>query len=107
MSAQSQAVGAFEEQEAYRATLALLSTRVLGATICPSEVARAVVDRAQVQGSSDDWRGAMPMVHAAVDRLLAEGAVQLSWRGRRLEARTGPYRIGRLPTEPKQNVPVT
>jgi len=36
-------------------TLALLARRAPGATICPSEVARAI---------APDWRGAMPAVHA-------------------------------------------
>jgi hypothetical protein len=37
----------------------------------------------------------MPMVHAMVDRLLAERLVRLSWKGKPLAARAGPYRIGR------------
>jgi hypothetical protein len=37
----------------------------------------------------------MPAVHAAVDLLVADGIVRLSWKGRKLEARAGPYRIGR------------
>jgi hypothetical protein len=41
-----------------------------------------------------DWRDAMPVVHAAVDQLLADGQVTLSWKGARLSARSGPYRIG-------------
>lgn len=67
-------------------TLALLAARAPGATVCPSEVARAM---------ASDWRSAMPAVHAAIDELVAEGAVRLSWKGRPLAARTGPYRIGR------------
>ena len=66
-------------------TLDLLARRAAGATICPSEVARAL--------SSDDWRGAMPSVHAAIDGLARDGAVRLSWKGKRLAARSGPYRI--------------
>ncbi|QNE32972.1 DUF3253 domain-containing protein [Sphingomonas sp. NBWT7] len=69
------------------ATLALLASRAAGATICPSEVARAI---------APDWRGAMPAVHAAVDALLRDGLVQLSWKGRPLPTRSGPYRIARL-----------
>lgn len=37
----------------------------------------------------------MPAVHAAVDRLLDDGLVRLSWKGRALAVRAGPYRIGR------------
>jgi hypothetical protein len=39
-------------------TLSLLARREPDATICPSEVARAI---------APDWRGAMPEVHAAID----------------------------------------
>ena len=68
------------------ATLSLLARRAPGATICPSEVARAI---------AQDWRGAMPAVHAAVDGLVSDGLVRLSWKGHALEARSGPYRISR------------
>lgn len=80
------------EAEARTAVLALLATRAAGATICPSEAARALAADA---GAPDAWRAAMPAVHAAVDRLAAEGAVRLSWQGAGLAARKGPYRIGR------------
>ncbi|MGN5374449.1 DUF3253 domain-containing protein [Sphingomonas hankookensis] len=72
------------------ATLSLLARRAADATICPSEVARAL--------SPEDWRGAMPSVHAAVDRLVREGLVRISWKGERLATRSGPYRIGRAAT---------
>ena len=80
--------------DARAATLALLANRAPGATVCPSEVARALTpdDGAQV---AEAWRSAMPAVHAAVDQLIAEGAVQLSWKGKALTERAGPYRIGR------------
>lgn len=68
-------------------TLSLLARRAPDATICPSEVARAI--------AAADWRGAMPAVHAAIDGLVRDGLVQLSWKGERLAARSGPYRIGR------------
>ncbi|WP_404416574.1 DUF3253 domain-containing protein [Brevundimonas vesicularis] len=71
------------------ATLALLAARSENATVCPSEVARAVA------GEAGAWREAMPDVHAAVDELMREGAVRLSWKGRPLAMRAGPYRIGR------------
>lgn len=68
-------------------TLALLGARSVGATVCPSEVARAMT-------AGEDWRSAMPTVHAAVDRLLVDKLVSISWKGRPLESRVGPYRIG-------------
>lgn len=67
-------------------TLSMLAFRAPHATICPSEVARAV---------APDWRGAMPEVHAAIDELLKAGLVRISWKGQSLATRSGPYRIGR------------
>lgn len=75
-------------ERAIESVLALLASRLPEATICPSEVARAISPDAE-------WRDAMPAVHSAVDRLLAEGSVQLSWKGQPLAARDGPYRVGR------------
>ncbi|TGX52378.1 DUF3253 domain-containing protein [Sphingomonas gei] len=76
-------------RDARSATLALLAARAAEATVCPSEVARAL--------AGHGWREAMPEVHAAVDGLLAEGIVRLSWKGAPLVTRAGPYRIGRAP----------
>jgi hypothetical protein len=72
--------------DAKAVTLSLLERRAPGATICPSEVARAI---------AEDWRGAMPAVHAAIDELIGDGLVRLSWKGQQLGARSGPYRIRR------------
>lgn len=79
--------------DARTTTLALLALRAEGATVCPSEVARALA--AGPDMAKDGWREAMPVVHAAVDRLLEEGVVRLSWKGTMLTSRAGPYRIGR------------
>ena len=76
-------------------TLALLGARAPEATVCPSEVARALAASAGAGRGALDWRGNMPAVHAAIDRLVIEGRVRLSWKGRILPERTGPYRIGR------------
>ena len=75
--------------KARETTLALLSTRAGEASVCPSEVARALAS------ATGDWRAAMPEVHAAVDLMAAEGLVRLSWKGRMLPLRSGPYRIRR------------
>ena len=80
--------------EARAATLALLARRADGATVCPSEVARALAR----EGADTDWRGEMAAVHAAVDGLVAQGLVRLSWKGSDMPRREGPYRIGRPPT---------
>lgn len=81
--------GGLDTSRARAATLALLDARAPGATVCPSEVARVLT------AGGSDWRGAMPVVHAAVDAMVAAGAVRLSWKGVGLAARGGPYRIGR------------
>jgi len=72
-------------------TLALLARRAEGATVCPSEVARALA----AASGTEDWRGEMAAVHEAVDALAAEGAVRLSWKGEARAVGAGPYRIGR------------
>ena len=67
----------------------MLAARGPGKTVCPSEVARALA------GPEGDWRSHLPEVHKAVDALARAGTVSLSWRGRALAHREGPYRIGR------------
>jgi hypothetical protein len=79
------------EAEAKALTRALLAARKPGATICPSEVARQLAD---TRGQSG-WRELMPAVHAAVDALMAEGELALTWKGKPLGGRAGPYRIGK------------
>jgi hypothetical protein len=75
-------------------TLLLLARRAPEATVCPSEVARALVATEQ-GGQAHDWRDVMPLVHTAVDALVMAGAVQLSWKGEARPIRAGPYRIAR------------
>jgi uncharacterized protein DUF3253 len=85
-------IGPSEAKGDVRATaLALLSSRAPGATICPSEVARAIASG----GGHADWRTGMPAVHEAIDAMAAEGLVRLTWKGEAMAAREGPYRIGR------------
>ena len=81
--------------DAHDATLLLLDQRAPGATVCPSEVARMLAAAPGAGTAAPDWRSRMPEVHAAIDRLVAQGRVRLSWKGRDLPSRTGPYRIGR------------
>ena len=76
------------------AVLTLLAEREPGATICPSEVARKIAAEARANDEGD-WRTVMPIVHAAVDRLVDQESVSLSWKGSALAARSGPYRITR------------
>lgn len=68
--------------------LSLLAERAPNATLCPSEVARKLA-------TDDGWRVHMTDVHAAVDALHQQDMIKLSWKGRALVKRTGPYRIGR------------
>lgn len=73
-------------ERARSAALSLLAKRTSDGSVCPSEVARAIA-------STEDWREAMPEVHAAVDELLAGRMVSLRWKGGPLAHRDGPYRI--------------
>jgi hypothetical protein len=73
---------------AREATLSLLASRSLDATVCPSGVARAIA-------SGDERRAAMSAVHSAVDRRFDEGVVRASWKGKNLATRAGHYRISR------------
>ena len=69
--------------------VSMLANRAADATLCPSEVARALM----VEKKCKEWRTPMPVVHAAADALLHRGVVKLSWKGEPLETRYGPYRI--------------
>jgi len=77
--------------ETTRLILAMLAGRALDATMCPSEVARALA--AGNKAGNAGWRARMPDVHAAVDALIAEGRIALSWKGAPFDRRDGPYRI--------------
>lgn len=69
------------------ATLALLGQRATGATICPSEAARAV--------GGDDWRDLMEPARAAARRLVADGKVVITQGGHVVDPSTakGPIRV--------------
>ena len=73
------------------AIVKLLDERGADKTICPSEVARALA------GTDGDWRSRMDEVHECVDGMADEGQIILSWKGRRLSKREGPYRISGSP----------
>lgn len=75
--------------DAQAAILGLLAARGDGKTICPSEAAR------KLAGPQGDWRAEMDTVHAAVDALIAQEAITLSWQGAPKSERRGPYRIAR------------
>ncbi len=73
-----------------RAIGALLDARRPGATICPSEAARAV--------APEGWRELMPQARAAAGRLAARGDVEVTQGGAVVDVATarGPVRIRRV-----------
>lgn len=72
------------------AILDLLGRRAPTATICPSDVARAV-------GDEDSWRELMDPARAAAARLVDRGEVEITQGGRVVDLATakGPVRIRR------------
>ncbi|RSN46898.1 DUF3253 domain-containing protein [Streptomyces sp. WAC 04229] len=75
-----------------QAILELLERRRPGATICPSDAARAVYE-----GDDDGWRALMEPARGAAGRLAEAGEVTVTQRGRRVDPATarGPVRIRR------------
>jgi len=80
------------------ATLILLGSRSQTATVCPSEVARALAKSRD--GDDAHWRSFMPEVHAAADTMVKDGRVRMSWKGQACPVRAGPYRLHRGQTFP-------
>ena len=72
-----------------QSVLDLLAQRAGGATICPSEAARAV--------GGDDWRPLMEPARAAARRLVARGLVEITQSGHVVDPSTakGPIRVRR------------
>ncbi|MEL6187472.1 MAG: DUF3253 domain-containing protein, partial [Myxococcota bacterium] len=70
----------------------LLARRARGATVCPSEAARAVVEE------GNDWRELMEPARSAARRLVARGAVVITQKGQVVDPSTakGPIRIRRV-----------
>jgi hypothetical protein len=64
----------------------ILAARQPDATICPSEIARQLA----ICQRSPNWRHYMPFVHAAIDNLVSDGEVSLSWKAKPLASRNGP-----------------
>ena len=73
-----------------RAVLDLLDARAGGATICPSEAARAV--------GGEEWRALMEPARSAARRLVARGEVEVTQAGRVVDPSTarGPIRVRRV-----------
>lgn len=81
-----------EDRRLEQVILELLDARAGGATICPSDAARALGDE-----PSDDWRARMEPARAAARRLVAAGHVEITQGGRVVDPSTakGPIRIRR------------
>jgi hypothetical protein len=77
-----------EHEQARRTIAALLAARAPGATICPSEAARRLA-------GDDDFRPLMPLVRAAAQTLVDDGAIEVTQRGEPVELSTarGPVRL--------------
>jgi hypothetical protein len=76
-----------EREDLEQVILGLLQRRTEGASICPSDAARA----ARPQG----WWALMDDVRAAAARLADRGEVEVTQRGRKVDVETarGPIRI--------------
>lgn len=77
------------DRELEAAIIELLHQREGGATICPSEAAKAV--------AHDDWRDLMEVARCAARRLVADGRVVITQKGKIVDPSTakGPIRIRR------------
>ncbi len=90
------------------AILALLDTRAPGASICPSDAARAVAADDPGKAAPDDWRDLMEPARMAARRLVERGQAEITQGGRVVDPTQakGPIRVrlarSATPT-PRQN----
>ena len=79
------------DRELGGAILGLLAGRAGGASICPSEAARAVAE------GEDAWKELMEPARRAARRLVAAGEVEITQKGRVVDPSTakGPIRVRR------------
>jgi hypothetical protein len=89
VSGNSGSMRSVSEEEFEQTILQLLARRREGATICPSDVARAV--------DKGGWRQLMDPVRDAAGRLADRGEVDITQAGRVVDLTTarGPIRIRR------------
>jgi hypothetical protein len=88
--------GVTEQDQTLEATIVdLLAARSRGASICPSEAARAI--------GGDDWRPLMEPARRAARRLVVSGRVEITQSGRVVDPSTakGPIRIRLRSQEPR------
>lgn len=78
------------DQQLSTAILDLLATRARGATICPSEAAKAV--------GGDDWEELMEPARCAARRLVVTGEIEITQGGRVVDPSTakGPIRLRKV-----------
>jgi hypothetical protein len=82
---------------------AALAARGPGKTLCPSEIARALVREESA------WRALMPEIRAVAARLAAAGELVVSQRGRPVDPATarGPIRLALAPVRAGRRDPAT
>lgn len=86
----SKGAGADVDASLEAALRELLAARSAAATVCPSEVARAV--------GGEDWRPLMEPARAAARRLVVAGEAEITQGGRVVDPSTakGPIRVRRV-----------
>ena len=82
-----------QDLDAERAILEFLQQRAVGASICPSEVARSLF-------ADGDWRAEIDRVRMAARRLQRAGRIQITQRGRAVDPSRakGPIRLQLRPS---------
>ncbi|GEP36452.1 hypothetical protein NPS01_01150 [Nocardioides psychrotolerans] len=85
------------DEQLSQSILALLAGRAAGATICPSDAARAVGSSAGDAGP-EAWRELMEPARRAARRLVDAGQVEITQGGKVVDPSTakGPIRIRRV-----------
>lgn len=80
------------DQEIERAILDMLAERGSGKTICPSEAARRMAERA---GTPDRWRAWMNTTRSTANTMAGRGKIVILQHGERVDPETarGPIRL--------------
>ena len=81
------------DEDIARTILELLAARAPGATICPSDAARALA------GAEAAWRALMPDVRRVAASLVQDGRLRVTQHGDDVDALAarGPIRLARPP----------
>jgi hypothetical protein len=83
---------AMDDSAVTETLFSLLAARAPAATVCPSDVARALAPE------DEAWRALMPQVRRVAAGLAAEGRLRVTRGGVEVDAesRGGPIRLGRV-----------